>query len=285
MSLKRIRRIFKISLLPITIMVVPHAKMKPKKIEIPFCLLLFLFTFFLVGVLYTFSTATKSIEYRRMKRMVEYYKGEFESLNTKVKSLNDTQNELARLLALRSKKKIFETIEDSDTDSTDIQSIKREIDKAIESVWEIKKYLREEKDRYFSTPMGWPVRGKITSRFGSREHPLTKSDSFHSGIDISVPEGTPIRATASGIVVYSGWSYGKGNTVVIEHGHSFTTLYAHNKKNLVTVGQRVKRGDVIAISGSSGDTTGPHVHYEVWKNGRPVNPERYLAWEGNVYKE
>lgn len=282
---EKIKRFLKRSVIPITIMVVPHARTKPKKIDMPLCLVLFILIFFFVGVLYTFSTAVKSIEYRRMKRLVAYYKGEFESLRTTIRSIRNAENELAKLLSLKSKKRIIEAFEEGNVDSVDIQLIKKEIEKTVETVSEIRKFLREEKDREFSTPKGWPVFGHISSRFGYREHPLTKSESFHSGIDINVSEGTPVRSTACGIVVYSGWSYGNGNIVVIEHGHSFTTLYAHNKKNLVTVGQRVKRGDVIALSGSTGDTTGPHVHYEVWKNGKPVNPEKFLEGEQDVSKK
>ncbi len=86
-----------------------------------------------------------------------------------------------------------------------------------------------------------------------------------------------MKATADGIVSYAGWSAGSGNTVVIEHGHGFSTAFAHNRQNLVRVGQKVRRGDAIALSGSTGLSTGPHVHYEIWKNGRHVNPNAYFA--------
>ncbi|MCX7857732.1 MAG: peptidoglycan DD-metalloendopeptidase family protein [Deltaproteobacteria bacterium] len=283
--MERLRNILKKAITPITIMVVPHARTKPRRIDVPFFMIILVFTFFVVGVLYTFSTAVKSVEYRRMKRMVQYYKNEFQSLSSTIKSIKNTETELAKLLSLKSKRKILEEFEENSNDSVDIEALKKEIEKTIETVSEIRNYLREEKDKYLSTPMGWPVLGSISSRFGNREHPLTKDNAFHSGIDINVPEGTPIKATACGIVVYSGWSYGNGNVVVIEHGHSFTTLYAHNKKNLVTVGQKVKRGETIALSGSTGDTTGPHVHYEVWKNGKPVNPEKFLEGGHDVSKK
>lgn len=280
-----LRSILRKIVTPITIMVVPHTRTKPKKIDVPFFMLCIVFIFFSIGVIYTFSTAVKSIEYRRMKRMVAYYRGEFESLSSTIKSIKNAENELARLLSLKSKKKILETFDERESDSVDVEYIKKEIEKAVETVSEIRRYLKEEKDRYLSTPMGWPVHGNISSPFGFREHPMRQDLSFHSGIDINVPEGTLVKATACGIVVFSGWSHGNGNVVVIEHGHSFTTLYAHNKKNLVKVGQRVKRGEVIAISGSTGDTTGPHVHYEVWVNGKPVNPEKFLAGGEDVSKK
>lgn len=99
---------------------------------------------------------------------------------------------------------------------------------------------------------------------------------MHTGIDITMPRGTPLHATADGVVSYSGRSSGNGNIVVIEHGHGMTTVYAHNSKNNVNPGQAVKRGEVIALSGSTGVSTGPHLHYEVWRNGQSVNPAPFL---------
>jgi murein DD-endopeptidase MepM/ murein hydrolase activator NlpD len=126
-------------------------------------------------------------------------------------------------------------------------------------------------------PTLWPVRGYISSPFGGRRDPFSGNWAMHSGIDIPARHGTPIRATGGGTVVFSGWaSGGFGNKVIICHGLGLQTLYAHNQRNLVTVGQRVERGDIIAHVGSTGSTTGPHVHYEVHVNGRPVNPRNFL---------
>ena len=118
--------------------------------------------------------------------------------------------------------------------------------------------------------------GTISSSYGKREHPRSGKDEFHSGIDISTSPGNPIRATADGIVSFSGWSSGNGNLVVLEHGFGFSTFYAHNKMNTVKVGQKVSRDEVVGYLGSTGNTTGPHVHYEVWKDGRSVNPHTYI---------
>ncbi|MFZ6017270.1 MAG: M23 family metallopeptidase [Nitrospirota bacterium] len=95
-------------------------------------------------------------------------------------------------------------------------------------------------------------------------------------MDISTNPGNPVTATADGIVSFSDWNAGNGNLVVIEHGFGYSTFYAHNKMNAVKVSQHVKRGDIIAYVGSAGNSTGPHLHYEVWKNGRPVNPKIYI---------
>lgn len=126
------------------------------------------------------------------------------------------------------------------------------------------------------TPSTWPVTGRITSEYGVRRHPITGATQTHTGIDIAVPTGTPVASTAAGRVVHAGPDGGYGLTVVIDHGYGLRTLYAHNSRVLVKVGDVVERGDVIALAGSSGVSTGPHVHYEVHVNGRKVNPRQYL---------
>ncbi|HHY32104.1 MAG TPA: peptidoglycan DD-metalloendopeptidase family protein [Firmicutes bacterium] len=126
------------------------------------------------------------------------------------------------------------------------------------------------------TPDGWPARGRITSSFGRRRHPITRNVQPHDGVDIAAPVGTPIRATADGTVRFAGTQSGYGLMVIIEHGYGFQTVYAHNSRNVVRAGQRVKRGQVIAYVGSTGTSTGPHVHYEVRVSGKPANPRNYM---------
>ena len=125
-----------------------------------------------------------------------------------------------------------------------------------------------------ATPSGYPVSGWVSSYFGLRRNPHAPGGSdYHTGWDIAAPFGSAIRATAPGRVTYGGWSEsGLGNTVVIDHGYGFSTLYGHNQRNLVRAGQYVERGQIVATVGSSGRSTGPHVHYEVRVNGVPVNP-------------
>ncbi|MEX2425583.1 MAG: peptidoglycan DD-metalloendopeptidase family protein [Thermomicrobiaceae bacterium] len=132
---------------------------------------------------------------------------------------------------------------------------------------------------YDSTPMGWPVDGPITSRFGSRSSPFAGEGSateMHTGIDISARSGTPVIATGGGTVQISGTNGGYGSLVVIDHGRGITSWYGHNSRLLVTPGQRVNAGDVIAEVGSTGRSTGPHVHYEVRENGVPLDPMPYM---------
>lgn len=116
----------------------------------------------------------------------------------------------------------------------------------------------------------WPVQGRISSRYG------TRWGRMHYGLDIAVPTGTPVRAAAAGTVTYAGSMGSYGLLVIIDHGNGVETRYAHNSRIVVKVGQRVKRGDLVAYSGNTGNSTGPHLHFEIRHRGTAVNPENYL---------
>ena len=124
--------------------------------------------------------------------------------------------------------------------------------------------------------LGWPVSGEITSPYGYRVHPIWGTTIYHSGIDIGVDEGTPVHAADGGTVAWSGWMGGYGYAVVIDHGNGLSTLYGHNSELAVDEGQSVAKGQVISYAGSTGNSTGPHVHFEVRANGDPVDPMGYL---------
>lgn len=124
--------------------------------------------------------------------------------------------------------------------------------------------------------MLWPVSGPITSSFGWRTHPLFGTALFHSGLDIGVDYGTPVHAADGGTVIYADWMGGYGKAVIIDHGGGISTLYGHNSELLVSEGQTVRKGQVISYAGSTGYSTGPHVHFEVRVNGSPVDPLGYL---------
>jgi murein DD-endopeptidase MepM/ murein hydrolase activator NlpD len=126
------------------------------------------------------------------------------------------------------------------------------------------------------TPSIRPVDGWITSRFGRRKSPFTGRIEFHKGLDIATRKKTPIVASAGGVVTYAGKKGYLGNVVIIDHGYGIVTRYAHLYKALKKKGEKVMRGDKIALVGSSGRTTGPHLHYEVRLNGVPVNPAKYF---------
>lgn len=141
---------------------------------------------------------------------------------------------------------------------------------------ELFKYLENQKAMLRCTPSIWPTKGWVSSEFGTRVSPFTNQKEFHQGLDISTRKGTPILAPADGMVSEVGSNYGYGKIIALKHGYGLKTRYAHLDKILVKNGEHVKRGQTIALVGSTGRTTGPHLHYEVHLNGVPVNPLRYI---------
>ena len=125
-------------------------------------------------------------------------------------------------------------------------------------------------------PSLWPVEGAIRSSFGSRSDPFSGEGAFHTGIDIAAAHGTPVHVTADGVVTTEGWSGGYGKLLIVDHGNGVETYYAHLSAFAVVPGQEVTRGQVIALSGGTGRSTGPHVHYEVRLHGAPLNPYTFL---------
>jgi murein DD-endopeptidase MepM/ murein hydrolase activator NlpD len=157
-----------------------------------------------------------------------------------------------------------------------IDDLRREVDLRRVSQEEIQGFLNDQRSMLGSKPTGWPVKGWVTSDFGVRRDPFDGQRRMHEGLDIATRTGTPVMTTAAGIVREAGTDAGYGKAVVIDHGYGYSTLYAHNSRILVKVGQRVKRGEMIATAGNTGRSSGPHVHYEVRLNGAPVNPKKYL---------
>jgi len=126
------------------------------------------------------------------------------------------------------------------------------------------------------TPSVWPIRGAITSHYGNRADPFNGDAEMHLGLDISALFNAQVHAPADGMVIYAERKAAYGNLLIIDHGNGVTTRYGHLSRSLVKVGHKVKRGDVVALVGMTGRTTAPHLHYEVRKNDRPVNPRTYL---------
>lgn len=136
--------------------------------------------------------------------------------------------------------------------------------------------LRSNQGFFASTPSIWPTDGWVTSGFGYRRSPFTDRREFHKGLDIAGPAGTPIYATAKGQVIAAGRDGAYGLTVNIDHGSGIVTGYAHLHSIVVKEGQNISRGELVGYMGSTGRTTGPHLHYEVRLNGIPVDPMRYI---------
>jgi len=273
---KGLRKILKKASQSITIMIIPHTSKTPFNIKLPVFVVILFMVCICSGVTYIFMGMKEKAEYYRMKEKLEAYSKEFKDLQSTLGNLKENEKELKRLLSYNSKEEVIKNyssdkISDKE-DELDFIELKKEIAKTVDSVESIKKYMAKQKDIYKATPKGLPVSGNISSRFGQRIHPIDNREHFHNGVDVTTKAGTPVKATADGFVSFSGYYGGYGNVVVIEHGLGFSTLYAHNSRNVVTVGQHVKRGDVIAYIGSTGNAQSSHVHYSVFKNGKPLDP-------------
>lgn len=210
-----------------------------------------------------------------------------DSVADKRSKLESEQKEKERLKAeIGEKKQKVETAK-KDREKTlndltkDLKELERQEDNLIAQSKEIAKKIvsLQSSSKYIGGKLGWPSPGyyKITSSYGLRYHPILKKNKMHTGIDIAVPSGTSVVAANSGKVIYAGYYGGYGNTVIIDHGGKISTLYAHNSKLLVKVGDQVEKGKVISKSGSTGLSTGPHLHFEVRENGQTVDPLKYLS--------
>ena len=171
------------------------------------------------------------------------------------------------------------------TADADRPPVKEEMDRLLgivkeegESIRSLERFLGRASRVLASLPSRWPVRGPVNSDFGQRRSPWAPNSEFHSGIDIGVPIGTPVRAPAPGVVVFAGQHPEYGITVIIEHGNDTKSLYGHLSRLSVAVDQSVQRGDTIALTGNTGRSSGPHLHYEIQVKGQPVNPHSYI-WE------
>lgn len=161
--------------------------------------------------------------------------------------------------------------------NSQLETVKQSGHAVINHFEEISRYIQAQREAFRTTPRDWPVLGRLTSAFGRRTSPFEEeAGELHNGLDIANSLGTPVRATADGVVQVASWQGGYGRLIVIDHGRGYKTYYGHNSKLLVQRGDPVKRGQVISYMGTSGHSTGYHLHYEVWQNGRPVNPIKFV---------
>ena len=285
----KMKRFFRKLFTPVTIMMVPHDGKKTINLKVPSIGIISSFLLWIIGSIYVITIAVDTVKYYHMENKLSFYTEQFVQLKSTIYSLKKSEIEFRRLLSFGSREKILENVDTKintyDAGSIDMNMLRDQIKNTIGKVTVIQEYLKKQKDAFMTTPKGWPVSGRITSPFGNRENPKHGGSEFHSGMDIAVSPGTPVRSTADGIVSFSGWSAGNGNLVVVEHGSGFSTFYAHNSSNAVSVGKKVRRDTIIAYTGSTGNSTGPHLHYEVWKNGRPVDPKGFIMEVRNVSKE
>ena len=184
----------------------------------------------------------------------------------------DTKSRTALLDALKQRTGHF-----LDSMNQDLAALQQEVHSREQSFRELKTYLDQKAAFLASIPTILPIQGLITSGYGYRKSPFTGLRDFHEGLDIAAPFGTPIHATADGLVSFVGPLAAFGNVVFVDHGHGFSTIYAHNSQARVREGQQVRRGDIIAYVGASGRTTGPHVHYGIYVKGSLSNPLKFVV--------
>lgn len=139
------------------------------------------------------------------------------------------------------------------------------------------RFMERTRPMLLSLPMRWPVRGPLNSRFGMRPSPWSGEQEFHRGLDISAHRGTPVLAPATGTVFFAGNGGEYGTTVILDHGHDLRSLYGHLQETRVKQGEHIERGQIIALTGSTGRSSGPHLHYEIQVHGQAVDPRQFLS--------
>jgi murein DD-endopeptidase MepM/ murein hydrolase activator NlpD len=276
-KMDQIRKFRKKIIAPVTIMFIQHHHARHSiNVNIPMFLIPLAAVLCTVGAIYVGSVFTELFRYQIRENQFRDYSAKVGEFNAALTAVKKMESELKALISYGTKEKILENVDTADMGTMDIYQIQKQIQLSMNTVASINEFLRTQKDIYLATPRGLPIDGRLTSLFGSRTNPISGRVELHRGIDISAPSGTNVKATADGVVSFSGWNGGGGNTVVVEHGHAFSTCYAHHSANAVTVGQRIKRGETVGYVGSTGNATGSHVHYEIWQGGRVINPKQHM---------
>ncbi len=280
-----------------TFMIIPHDPgARTIGIKIPVfwiyaAVLTVIFATLTVGSSFVYSTlvSRRLIHYantvaknKEQQKVIDAFSVKTKKVNEAIEELVREDNHLRKLLGMKNWKgkiRLSTAIKENDP-RTSAERVSYEfkvadmrISERQNSLDELKGWVSKVRQRYATTPSRWPIYGRVVSRFGYRIYPWR---GFHTGIDISGSYGAPIRSTADGVVGFAGWRKGYGKTVIVKHDHGISTLYAHNSRYAVRAGQRVKKGQIICYVGNTGYTTGPHLHYEVRKANKAINPVSYL---------
>ena len=292
----------------VTVVFIHHGKIKPFKFNFSVLFLLIVFFGWTGMTLWAGFISGKHIDYlaikadnKIMKARMLFFADQIKKSKEMLAQVKQNDDHIRSLLAMDSKRIIIENdlgaggptpIESSalsmllsgKIDTIDYQDISKqsfelleEYKASMKSYSEVINHIAKQREMFRYTPSIWPCKGIISSPYGIRFHPIFNTKFFHPAIDIANKKNTPIVATADGVVAFSGWMRGYGNVIAIEHGHKYRTVYAHLAKMLVKKGELVTKGQEIAKMGSTGRSTGPHVHYELHLNKRPINPMKYLS--------
>jgi len=230
--------------------------------------------------------AWKVANYNSLRQETEFLRARYQRL---LNENNQTSEQMARLQLFATEVSLAYGIRPQTTRTAEGPNLLPSFAESIQEYNLLKNATMSTSSRGFfrrsfrnMKPSLWPVVGRLMSYFGKRSDPFSNEPAFHSGVDISVPPGTPVRVTADGIVVEAQWDGGFGKLVVVDHGNGLRTFYAHLSRIDVIPGQEVRLGQVVGGSGSTGRATAPHLHYEVHLGASPVNPYPYLAKAGTL---
>lgn len=293
----------------LTVMLIPHSDIKPIRLNFSVAFLVTLAVGWTGLTLWSGFIASRHVDYWRAKTdeqilrgKVWYFSQEVRKSREYLDRVRETEIALQGLLNMKTRKAIVESDRNgvggpTNVDRKDVMNLLSEYHKSISlddfnqqlsevnktgsdlvsNFQDISNYIKDQRQIFRATPLGWPTEGRLTSLFGRRADPFQDmAGEFHNGLDIANALGTPVRATADGVVRVASWQGGYGRLIVIDHPRGFKTFFGHNSQLLVKPGDAVKRGQVIAYMGTSGHSTGYHLHYEIWQNGRPVNPMKFV---------
>lgn len=215
-------------------------------------------------------------ENEKLKQSNDAYENSYARLKGQISYVEDMSRELARKARMEHSPEIDELVGIGGPET--VSALDKAADHLEREVRHINDRLRSDILRLASIPRGLPVNGYVTDGFGMRRNPFNGEGSeVHEGLDIAVDFGTPVTATADGLVIFAAPHAGYGNLVIVYHSNGITSRYGHLSRISVEAGQRVKRSDQIGNAGSTGRSTGPHVHYEIRENDQSVDPLRYVS--------
>jgi len=302
---RNLAKLFKNAAKPISVFIIPHNSLPSIRFNLPLALLLacsVLWTGLTIWAGYVagrhFDYYVTKMDNKILRTKMDYVSQQVERGLAYLEMTRKTDRQLRKMLGMNPN-----LIDDSDfmggPNASDLSDFRRllsnkaseiretslnnsifkmqeESRRRLSSYAEVTWYITNKHNTARATPSIWPVSGRITSYFGYRVAPLQAASDYHLGLDIANEPGTPVHATADGVVRYAGWANGYGLSMVLDHGFAYSTLYGHFSELTVKEGEQVKRGQLIGRMGSTGTSTGPHLHYEVWVDGMPKNPIKYL---------
>ena len=290
-----------------TLIIVPHAKARFRRIPVPVKFLKWAtgiaggLTLLLIAILVHYTRISVQVheltrlraENQALFAKTREYEQNAGKLATKMELLQSVVNKLGVMAGLEqslpdgrvggvggvpSAESVAPSLEVGSLTAMD-----RSVSNLTERSAKLEEFYKDQTALLSSTPSVWPVRGYLSAVFGNRIDPFTGQRDFHSGLDVSTPIGTRVQAPADGVVISCAEKGAYGNSIVIDHGYGIVTRYGHLASFNVRPGQRVRRGDIIGFVGSTGRSTGPHLHYEVWVRDQAQNPLHYILDEYRTF--